>query len=213
MIVQSASRCLICVYRIGALCRSGASRCLLFILISCLSSRFTAESLEPALQLQGRIEGRRVCESLTHFQELPTSEMSHSAPDETLLSEGNMTTESKQPSSTASNNLEIPAGERRSSPRYSLEKRVRVRPSEVTDRDFEDVRTTLNVSRDSFYFLTELDFYSVGLHVVVSFPYSSEPGAANPEYIGRVVRVARVSDGEFGVAVRLFSGLRLALEK
>jgi len=56
-----------------------------------------------------------------------------------------------------------------------------------------------NFSHNGFYFVSERDSYKPGayLYVVPAF------GCLNLEYLGEVVRVERLADGEFGIAVRL----------
>jgi hypothetical protein len=56
-----------------------------------------------------------------------------------------------------------------------------------------------DLSRSGFYFITDRNSYQPGiqLHVIPAF------GCLNLEYLGEVVRVEKLPDGEFGIAVRL----------
>jgi hypothetical protein len=74
-----------------------------------------------------------------------------------------------------------------------------VRPASLSGKQFEEVRTMRDFSRDGLYFLTELSIYSTGmqLHVIPAF------GSLNLEYVAEVVRVEQAPSGEYGVAVRL----------
>src|SRR5947209_5315458 len=73
--------------------------------------------------------------------------------------------------------------------------------SEAKNGYVEEVRTTLNVSRDGLYFTTSLEHYRVGMLTAVTFPYSpADP--VKMEEIGEVVRVERLGDGRTGIAVR-----------
>ena|SRR2546427_9687596 len=68
----------------------------------------------------------------------------------------------------------------------------------------EEVRTTLNVSRDGLYFTTSLEHYSVGMLLKVTFPYSPVDPIKTEE-IGEVVRVERLADGRMGIAIKFFA--------
>jgi len=62
-------------------------------------------------------------------------------------------------------------GERRRQLRLKFSRPVRV-GSEAKYGHVEEVRTTLNVSRDGLYFTTSLEHYRVGMLTAVTFPYS-----------------------------------------
>ncbi len=100
--------------------------------------------------------------------------------------------------------------ERRQWRRSKLGLPLRARPSDPEKDDhFEDVRLTLNASRNGFYFATWSQSYYQGMRLFVTFPYSSSVGLADSEYIGQVVRVGRLSDGRLGVAVQLLATMNL----
>ena len=89
--------------------------------------------------------------------------------------------------------------ERRGERRVKVDRLVYVRPADAESGHFEEVRSMRDLSRSGFYFTTERNFYRPGtqLNVVPAF------GTLNLEYLGEVVRVEKLADGEFGVAVRL----------
>jgi hypothetical protein len=89
--------------------------------------------------------------------------------------------------------------ERRREPRAQVDRLVYVQPADAERGHFEEVRNMRDLSRSGFYFTTERDCYQVGnqLHVIPAF------GCLNLEYLGEVVRVEKLPEGEFGVAVRL----------
>ena len=89
--------------------------------------------------------------------------------------------------------------DRRREPRVQVDRLVYVQPANAESGHFEEVRSMRDLSRSGFYFTTERDSYEPGiqLHVVPAF------GCFNLEYLGEVVRVEKLSFGEFGVAVRL----------
>jgi hypothetical protein len=89
--------------------------------------------------------------------------------------------------------------ERRGEPRVQVDRLVYVQAADAERGHFEEVRSMRDLSRSGFYFTTERDSYQTGvqLHVIPAF------GSLNLEYLGEVVRVEKLPDGEFGVAVRL----------
>jgi len=89
--------------------------------------------------------------------------------------------------------------ERRREARLEVDRPVYVQPIEQDAEHFEEVRRMRNFSRNGFYFVTERGSYKTGayLYVVPAF------GCLNLEYLGEVVRIEKLPDGEFGIAVRL----------
>jgi len=67
----------------------------------------------------------------------------------------------------------------------------------------EEVCTTLNVSRSGVYFATTTGHYFPGMNVIVTLNYNSSDDTAQLEYIGDVVRLERLEDHKWGVAVRI----------
>jgi hypothetical protein len=93
----------------------------------------------------------------------------------------------------------LPPSERRRNRRVKLSQPARLRPTDPVYT--EEVQITLTVSRDGLYFTTALKHYHAQMRVRVTFPYHpSDPVAT--EYLAEVVRVERLNDGRFGVAVR-----------
>jgi PilZ domain len=93
----------------------------------------------------------------------------------------------------------LPPSERRRNRRVKLSQPARLRPTDSVYA--EEVQITLTVSRDGLYFTTPLKHYHAQMRVRVTFPYHpSDPVAT--EYLAEVVRVERLNDGRFGVAVR-----------
>jgi len=89
--------------------------------------------------------------------------------------------------------------ERRREPRVQVDHLVYVQPADADRGHFEEVRNMRDLSRTGFYFTTERDCYQVGnqLHVIPAL------GSLNLEYLGEVVRIEKLPEGESGVAVRL----------
>ncbi len=94
----------------------------------------------------------------------------------------------------------LPPKERRRTRRVKILKPARVRPADPQYK--EEVRTTLNATRDGLYFTTWAEHYYVGMRVCATFPYASVD-VCNSEYLGEVVRIGRLEDGSLGIAVRI----------
>jgi hypothetical protein len=93
--------------------------------------------------------------------------------------------------------------EKRVSRRAKIAKPLRVRPSEPRDDHFEDVPVSINASKEGVYFQTRRDNYYKGMRVFVTFPFTSAHDPMNCEYVGEVVRVEKLANGRFGVAIQL----------
>lgn len=94
-------------------------------------------------------------------------------------------------------------GEQRVNRRAKIAKPLRVRPSEPRDDHFEDSPISVNASRTGIFFHTRRASYYKGMRVFVTFPYSSPNDPMNCEYIGEIVRIEKLANGKFGVAVHL----------
>lgn len=97
--------------------------------------------------------------------------------------------------------------EKRGNRRAKIVKPLRVRPSEPRDEHFEDLPISVNASRDGIFFTTRRENYYKGMRVFVTFPYTSPHDPMNCEYVAEVVRVAKLPNGKFGIAVRLLMTL------
>jgi hypothetical protein len=88
--------------------------------------------------------------------------------------------------------------ERRQRRRVKVCLEFRMRPADLNNGSFEEVVSTLNASRDGFYFLTPHDRYCKGMRLCITPAFASATAAC--EKPGEVVRVKRHSSS-FGVAV------------
>jgi hypothetical protein len=95
-----------------------------------------------------------------------------------------------------------PTGEQehRTSRRVKVSRPLLVRPSDPKYK--EEVQITLNISRDGLYFRTWLKHYHVGMRVSVILGYIPND-RCNSTSLGKVVRVDRLEDGSFGIAVHI----------
>ena len=92
--------------------------------------------------------------------------------------------------------------DRRITLRVDQSQTVRIRPAE--SQYAEEIRTTLNVSWDGLYFATSVGHYSCGMIVYVTRNFRSNT-PANREEKGTVVRVDKLKQGRWGVAVHFKS--------
>jgi PilZ domain-containing protein len=90
--------------------------------------------------------------------------------------------------------------ERRAARRVKISRPILARPSDP--KYDEEVQNTLNTSRDGLYFATRAKHYHVGMRLSVTLGYSpSDP--CNSASFGEVVRIDRLEDGRFGIAVQI----------
>jgi hypothetical protein len=93
--------------------------------------------------------------------------------------------------------------ERRKKIRTKVPRMIRVRPSEPTPEEFDEVLPTINASRNSVYFVPQNGIFELNMRVLVTYPYSSAPGTINQEFLGAVTRVDKLPGNKQGVAVEL----------
>lgn len=96
--------------------------------------------------------------------------------------------------------MKEPPKSRRISSRINQSRTVRIRPAE--SQYVEEIRTTLNVSWDGFYFATSIGHYFSGMIVYVTCDFRSND-LTNREQQGTVVRVDELKEGRWGVAIQL----------
>jgi hypothetical protein len=96
--------------------------------------------------------------------------------------------------------MQTAAKEYRLAPRENLSEPVRVRPCDPQYP--EEVCTTLNVSRNGLYLVTSTEHYSVGMNVIVTLNFGPDD-PMHREQIGDVVRVEKIEEGVWGVAIRI----------
>jgi len=92
---------------------------------------------------------------------------------------------------------------KRRSRRAKIAKPLRVRPSEPRDDHFEDLPVSVNASKEGIYFVSRLSSYYPGMRVFVTFPFSSPHDPMNCDYVAQVLRVEKLPNGKFGIAVHL----------
>ena len=93
--------------------------------------------------------------------------------------------------------------EKRLSGRAKLNKLLRVRPSVPCDEHFEDLPMSMNVSKKGIYFHSHRAGYYKGMRLLLTFPYTFVNDPTNCEYLAEVLRVEKLSNNRFGIAVHL----------
>jgi DNA-binding NarL/FixJ family response regulator len=96
----------------------------------------------------------------------------------------------------------LEARERRRRPRMNLAQVVRIRPFDASLSS--EYCTTTNVSQDGIYFATSSDHYAPDMNVYVTSDYRTG-SPMNHALTGLVVRVEKLEDGRWGVAIQIFS--------
>jgi hypothetical protein len=94
----------------------------------------------------------------------------------------------------------VAESERRFNRRVKLSRPLLARPS--NPKYAEEVQTTLNTSRDGDYFKTRLKHYYMGMSVSAILGYS-QTDRCNSTSFGEVVRIDKLEDGSFGIAVHI----------
>ena len=93
--------------------------------------------------------------------------------------------------------------ERRASRRCKITQLMRIRPSDPERAPFDDIRSTLSLSRNGVYFQSSEAQYEVGMRLFVTMPYTKEPTAISHEYLAEVVRRDHLSNGLVGVGFKI----------
>ena len=93
--------------------------------------------------------------------------------------------------------------ERRASRRCKFTQLMRIRPSDPEKEPFEDLRSTLSVSRTGIYFQTSESCYQVGMRLFVTMPYSTDPTAVSRDYLAEVVRKDLLVNGMKGIGIKM----------
>ena len=95
--------------------------------------------------------------------------------------------------------------ERRRGRRIRVSQPFRISSSDPHDPPFTETGTTKNVSRAGIYFISQTASLREGMRLHVAVPFHSPAEPQDREYVGQVVRVDVLPDGQWGVAVQLLS--------
>lgn len=95
--------------------------------------------------------------------------------------------------------------DKRRSRRIHIGQPLRIRASDPRDAAVNETNVTKNVSREGIYFVSTIAGYCEGMRLYVTVPHHVPRDPADREYLGQVVRVERLGDGQNGVAVQFLS--------
>ena len=93
--------------------------------------------------------------------------------------------------------------ERRGSRRCKITQLMRIRPSDPNKERFEDMRSSVSVSRSGIFFQSSERGYEVGMRLFVTMPYSQDPASIAREYLAEVVRRDVLPTGMFGIGMKI----------
>ncbi len=96
-------------------------------------------------------------------------------------------------------------GERRIHNRSPLRMPIRVSGYHLGE-SLDEYTKTENVARGGLYFITKQN-YARGIRLLVTYPYSREPGAMNVDYPGEVIRIDDLPEDKKGVAIKFLVSL------
>ncbi len=96
-----------------------------------------------------------------------------------------------------------PQTERRSSRRCKITQLMRIRPSDPEKDHFDDIRSSLSVSRSGVFFQSSEAAYEIGMRLFVTMPYTKEPAAMQREFLAEVVRRDVLPTGMYGVGFKI----------
>lgn len=85
--------------------------------------------------------------------------------------------------------------------RIQLSLPVHVRPFDARLLDMEDTGQVLDFSQNGLFFVTCMPHYTVGMRLIVTFPFG-DTVSAHRKFLGTVVRLVERQSGQLGVAVR-----------
>jgi hypothetical protein len=94
--------------------------------------------------------------------------------------------------------------DKRRSRRIRIGQPMKIRASDPKDA-LEELNTTKNVAREGIYFVSPVASYYEGMRLYVTVPYHTPKDPQDREYLGQVVRVEKVGEGQWGVAVQFLS--------
>jgi|SRR5208282_4360546 PilZ domain len=98
--------------------------------------------------------------------------------------------------------------DKRRSRRIRIGQPLKIRASDPKDGGFEEINVTKNVSREGIYFQTPKTAYTEGMRLYVSVPHHNPRDPQDREYLGQVVRVEKLAEGQCGVAVQLLTEVK-----
>ena len=98
--------------------------------------------------------------------------------------------------------------DKRRSRRIRIGQPLRIRASGPNEVQIEEINITKNVSRDGIYFVSPITTYAEGMRLYVTVPHHTPRNPQDREYLGQVVRVERLPEGQNGVAVQFLTEVK-----
>jgi len=93
------------------------------------------------------------------------------------------------------------SGDDRRRKRLKVSLPLHVRPFDARFSDIEDVGQVIDFTRDGLYFTTSMPHYSVGMRLMITFPYGDKI-SAHRKFLGSIVRLEHRGANHVGIAVR-----------
>jgi hypothetical protein len=97
--------------------------------------------------------------------------------------------------------------DKRRSRRIRIGQPMKIRASDPKDA-FEELNVTKNVAREGIYFVSSIKAYYEGMRLHITVPHHNPRDPKDREYIGQVVRVEKLQEGQSGVAVQFLSEVK-----
>jgi hypothetical protein len=85
--------------------------------------------------------------------------------------------------------------------RLQLSLPLHIRPFDARFAEIEDVGQVIDFTRDGLYFTTSMPHYSVGMRLMITFPYGDKV-SAHRKFLGSIVRLEDRGTKGVGIAVR-----------
>jgi hypothetical protein len=98
--------------------------------------------------------------------------------------------------------------DKRRSRRIRIGQPLKIRASDPKDVHVEETNITKNVSREGIYFVSPIVTYYEGMRLYVTVPHHAPRDPQDREYLGQVVRVEKLAEGQCGVAVQFLSEVK-----
>jgi hypothetical protein len=97
--------------------------------------------------------------------------------------------------------------EKRRSRRIRIGQPLKIRASDPKDEHVSETSTTKNVSREGIYFVSHISSYYEGMRLFLAVPYHNPRNPQDHEYLAQVVRLEKLEDGQWGVALQILSDI------
>jgi len=102
----------------------------------------------------------------------------------------------------------MPLPDKRRSRRIRIGQPFRLQMSDANGANVEETNITKNVSREGIFFVTERSIYAEGTRLRVTVPYHEPRDPKDRQYLGQVVRVEALPEGQYGVAIQFLTEIR-----